>query len=183
MTFRPPITNDQRERILELARAGVTRNKIAAEVGVGVGTVSRYANAAGLSFDRSRTRAATEAARIDNAAKRESLAIEILTQIAATTSALKESARPESPRDAEQRSRALASLSRAFGDTTRAAPLGDTRNDEIRDAIRGFIGSTTEHLRLMNTLRIYEAKHGPLAPDEIEAADPANDTYGQVEQE
>ncbi|MEV4689423.1 hypothetical protein [Microbacterium sp. LWH3-1.2] len=183
MTFHPSISAEQRERIIELARAGGARNKIAAEVGVGVGTVSRYAKAAGLSFDRSRTRAATEAARIDNAAKREALAIDVLSEVASTLASMKLSGPPTSTREEDQRARAVASLSRAMGETFRASPIGDTTVDEIRDAFRSFRGALHDSVRLRNIIQAYETKFGELSAEELEAADPSADRYGQVDQE
>lgn len=180
MTFHPPISDQQRERILELARAGVARNKIAIEVGVSAGTVSKHVRDAGLSFDRSQTRAATAAARIDNAAKREALAIDVLSQVATTLASMTKSGPPKSPRDEDSRARALASLSRAMGDTFRAAPIGDTTADEIRDAIRSFSSGLQETVRLRNIIQAYEDQYGELPTEVLEAAE--HNTYGQVDQ-
>lgn len=61
----------ERERILELHAEGVSRNAIARETGRGPGTVTRVVQAAGLSFERGpEVAAATEAKRMDNAARR-----------------------------------------------------------------------------------------------------------------
>ncbi|MCI2424110.1 helix-turn-helix domain-containing protein [Saccharopolyspora sp. K220] len=57
----------------ELHAQGKTRNDIAREIGRSPSTVSRLAHAAGLSFDRSKTAAATQAKQRDNAARRADL--------------------------------------------------------------------------------------------------------------
>lgn len=173
MTIPPPISAEARARIVDLAAAGLSRNAIAAEVGVARRTVTKYANAAGHSFDRAATRAATEAARIDNAAKRETLAADILTEVATTVSRLKTAPPPADSREAEQRARALAAVSRAFGDTTRAAPItpGD-QNAEVREAVRAFTSSLTDIVAIQNKLDAYERRYGPI--------DDTPDTYGQA---
>lgn len=68
-----PIPADERQAIIEAIKAGRPRNEIAAEFKRGGGTVTRIAQAEGLSFDRSATEVATEARRADNAAKRADL--------------------------------------------------------------------------------------------------------------
>jgi hypothetical protein len=67
-------------RVLELHEQGKGRNEISREVGIGLATVSRIVKQAGLSFDRSRVAAATEARTIDNRARRSELAGELLTK-------------------------------------------------------------------------------------------------------
>lgn len=69
-TRKPTISNAKRKRIIELAEAGTGRNDIVREVGVAAGTVSKIVAAAGLNFDRSKTRDATEARKVDLAARR-----------------------------------------------------------------------------------------------------------------
>ncbi|WP_344161664.1 hypothetical protein [Nocardiopsis rhodophaea] len=59
-----------RKRVRKLHAQGASRNAIARDVGVAKATVSAIAQDLGLSFDRSGTRAATEAAQVDHAARR-----------------------------------------------------------------------------------------------------------------
>lgn len=68
-----PITDLDRERVRELHAQGKTRNDIAREIGRSPSTVSKLARALGLSFDRTKTAAATAAKQQDNRARRTSL--------------------------------------------------------------------------------------------------------------
>ena len=71
MPHRNPVTDTDRQRILQLHAEGVSRNDIHRQTGRALGTVSRVVAAAGLSFERApEIAAATEAKRVDNAAKR-----------------------------------------------------------------------------------------------------------------
>lgn len=67
------VTATERARIIELARAGESRNAIVRTVGRSAFTVSKIAREAGVSFDRSAVAAATEAKRIDYEAEQERL--------------------------------------------------------------------------------------------------------------
>lgn len=68
-----PISDTIRQQIIDLHTLGNTRNAIAATTGVGAGTVSRICKAAGLTFDRTATRAAVAAHAIDAKARRAEL--------------------------------------------------------------------------------------------------------------
>ncbi|MEX0706262.1 MAG: helix-turn-helix domain-containing protein, partial [Nitriliruptoraceae bacterium] len=68
-----PLGDDERRHIQDLIRSGKARNEIAREVGRSPGTVSNIASAAGLSFDRTATRAATRAKQDDNRSRRSEL--------------------------------------------------------------------------------------------------------------
>lgn len=175
MNIPAPIPEETRARIVELAAAGWTRNAIAAEVGVARRTVTKYATAAGHTFDRTATRAATEAARIDNAAKREALASDLLTEVAATVRGIREAPAPANMREREQRARTLAHASRSFEGTTRAAPItpGDPL-EEVRNGMRAFMDQLSDTVDLRNRLQVYEDKYGPLNEDEI-----PTDNYGR----
>lgn len=61
------VSKNERDRIVELAKAGKSRNAIVREVGRSAGTVSKIVGDAGLSFDRSAVVAATEAKKADAA--------------------------------------------------------------------------------------------------------------------
>lgn len=73
-----PLTDDERERIVALARAGHPRNHVAREVGRSPGVVSKVCKAAGVSFDREAVKSATEARQADNQAKRAQLQSDLL---------------------------------------------------------------------------------------------------------
>jgi hypothetical protein len=73
-----PLTDDERTRIIDLARQGVARNEIARQVGRSVGTVTRTAHAAGCTFDRSATKIATAALVADAKALRAQLRVQLL---------------------------------------------------------------------------------------------------------
>lgn len=68
------VTDEERARVAELHAAGLSRNAIAAELGRPWSTVTKIARQLGLSFDRSQTRAAVEARKVDLAAMRADLA-------------------------------------------------------------------------------------------------------------
>lgn len=65
-----PVTTAERAKVAELHGQGWSRAAIAREIGRGASTVGRIADAAGLSWDRSKTLAATVAKQIDNKARR-----------------------------------------------------------------------------------------------------------------
>lgn len=70
---REPVTDAERARVAELHAAGLSRAAIARDLGRGTATVGRIGEALGLSWDRSRTAAATAAKQIDNKARRAAL--------------------------------------------------------------------------------------------------------------
>lgn len=75
---RTPIAPEVRERIIELHGRGMTRNAIAAELDVSGATVTKVCVAAGLSFNRTATKAATEAVSADAARRRAALSARLL---------------------------------------------------------------------------------------------------------
>lgn len=74
-----PIPARKRNRIASSIRDGLTRNEVARKHSVAAGTVTRIAKAEGLSFDRSKTKNATEARQADTDAMKVKLAGETLT--------------------------------------------------------------------------------------------------------
>ena len=68
-----PVTQADRDQVAALHAQGLGRNAIARQLGRSASTVTQIATEAGLSFDRSATAAATEAAKVDNAARRAKL--------------------------------------------------------------------------------------------------------------
>lgn len=73
-----PLPEADRTRILKLHGQGMTRNDIARETGRSGSTVTKVVHDAGLSFDRTATKAATEARKADLAARRADLRIKFL---------------------------------------------------------------------------------------------------------
>ncbi|TDC42080.1 helix-turn-helix domain-containing protein [Micromonospora sp. KC213] len=85
MTDRPaprPVTQADYDQVRELHAQGLSRNAIAEQIARSGRTVSRLAGEMGLSFDRARTRAATEAKKDDARAKRAQLANDLLDDAA-----------------------------------------------------------------------------------------------------
>lgn len=75
------ITDDERATILRLHGEGLSRNAIMREVGRSAGLVTNVVKGAGLTFERApEVAVATEAKRIDNAARRAALEDRFLTE-------------------------------------------------------------------------------------------------------
>lgn len=74
----PAISDDQRADVLRRARAGEHRNQIAKAVGISAGSVTNITKAAGVSFDRSATELAVRSRKIDLAARRAELELQLL---------------------------------------------------------------------------------------------------------
>ncbi len=78
-----PITDEDRNRVAQLHAEGHSRNAIARSIGRSGRTVSRIAEALGLTFERGdMVKAATEAKKIDAKAKRAQLANDLLDDAA-----------------------------------------------------------------------------------------------------
>lgn len=73
-----PISEHERARVAELHAQGKSRNAIARELKRAQSTVSDIAAGLGLTFDRARTKAATEAKILDAKARRAQLADDLL---------------------------------------------------------------------------------------------------------
>lgn len=76
----PLVTDEDRRRVAELHAQGLSRNAIAAEIGRSGRTVSRIAaeHEPPLTFERTRTAAATAAKKADGAARRAQLQLDAL---------------------------------------------------------------------------------------------------------
>ncbi|MBC6496096.1 hypothetical protein [Microbacterium sp. 4-7] len=72
------ISEDQKAQVLALHAEGVARNEIARRVNIAAGSVTNICRDAGLTFDRSETKQATEARAVDLAAGRIRLAEKML---------------------------------------------------------------------------------------------------------
>jgi hypothetical protein len=160
MTIPAPITAEQRDQIVALAQQGMTRNAIAKETDVSAGTVTKYARLAGISFDRSKTKAATSARQADSAERRATLAARILDGVDSALTDLETGSK--AAREIEQAARSLAHLGRALGDTAKSSPLADTTQHEARDAIMAFSASLSINVEMQRRLEAYEAMHGSL---------------------
>ena len=78
-----PITDEQRQQVLRLAREGtLSRNQIAKDVGVSAGSVTNICKAAGVSFDRTATEVAVRSRKADLAARRAELQLQLLQDAA-----------------------------------------------------------------------------------------------------
>lgn len=124
MPKREPITDAQRERIERLCIEGMPRNRIAAEVGVAAGTVSKYVRDAGLSFERTSTRVATVAAQADGALANERILAGVRAGLLSTLADL-ERRRPKDLREVGQKARAYADLGSALAAVHRVTPVDD----------------------------------------------------------
>lgn len=81
MTTKTSVTPEKRRQVLDLVDAGRGRNETARQTGVSEGIVSRIATDAGRTFDRSNTKAATEARKVDLAERRAKLAEQLLDDV------------------------------------------------------------------------------------------------------
>lgn len=75
-----PVSPEKRADVLRLHGEGKGRNAIAAETGVSTFSVSKIVAAAGGSFDRAKTKALTEARKVDLAELRARIAVKMLTR-------------------------------------------------------------------------------------------------------
>jgi hypothetical protein len=74
----PPVTDAERQRVAELHAQGKSRNAIATDLGRSGRTISKIAAELGLTFERTRTAAATAAKKADGAARRAQLQLDSL---------------------------------------------------------------------------------------------------------
>lgn len=74
----PAWSSRETARLIELHGEGLSLNAIAKEMGRAKGTISKYAEAEGIDFDRGRTAKAAEAVHVDNKAKRVAAERELL---------------------------------------------------------------------------------------------------------
>lgn len=80
--MQTPITQAERDKIVALHAAGHTRNDIAKQTGRAAGSITKIVTDLGLSFDRSATKAATEAKVADGRARRAALMLDLLADAA-----------------------------------------------------------------------------------------------------
>ncbi|MGW3305896.1 GcrA family cell cycle regulator [Streptomyces sp. NPDC001073] len=71
-------SDEDEERLRQLHADGVSRNEIARQMDWSVATITNHATRLGLSFDRSATRAATEARQVDLTARRQLIQEQLL---------------------------------------------------------------------------------------------------------
>lgn len=143
-----PITDRDREQVRRLHAAGKSRNAIAREIKRSASTVSKIAEALGLTFaGGARVAAATEARRADAAARRELLADEALDgalgQVTRTAGA-------ESARDARDHATAARALTEVHARVSELArqtgtgSAGGSMLDRLADALIGPAGGDRE---------------------------------------
>lgn len=78
MSIRRPVSDQERTRILTLARSGMGRNDIARELGRTPSVITTIVRAAGYSFDMSKVEVAVKARSVRMAEMRQQLADEML---------------------------------------------------------------------------------------------------------
>ena len=76
-----PITDNQRQQIIDLHSQGLSRNDIARQTGVSAGSVTNVCKQNDLSFDRSKSEKATEARRVDDKVMRTLIASDALSVV------------------------------------------------------------------------------------------------------
>lgn len=76
-----PISDDQRQRIIDLHGQGLSRNDIARQTGVSAGSVTNVCKQNDLSFDRSGTEKATKSKQADDKAMRALIASDALNVV------------------------------------------------------------------------------------------------------
>lgn len=126
------LSDAQREQIIDLARAGRKRNEIAREVGVSPSTVSRLAQAEGLTFDRTQTEKATKAHVADAKARRATLSLDMLGDLETARLRIIEAA---NARDFQLTAQGLDALTRAYVNLQKLEP-----DDGGLDMARGLLG-------------------------------------------
>ncbi len=155
-----PISDKQRQRILELHGEGLGRNDIARQAGVGAATVSKVVAEAGLTFDRAATRAATAARQDDLAERRSRLLTGMYAETETVLARLANSAEFETILKAsfgEEKPRKLGfipprdykDLSAAAAQLALAANRLEQSNSPQADKVKGLLGGIADQLGLV----------------------------------
>lgn len=140
------LTDEQREQIVTLARAGTPRNEIARQLECSPGTVTRWAHKAGVAFDRAATAEAVAARQIDMQALRTDAAALGLTQ---AISAARLAATMQTPEALDKLGRAFASFARGHAELHRIDDHTDNNVEEVKAALLGFLaGAKTKALEI-----------------------------------
>lgn len=160
MPVSEPLSQGLVDRIVDLARGGAPRNQIARAMGVSPGSVTKYSERAGISFDRRRTAAATAAAKVDSEARRQSLGADLLSDLEAARRDLAAADKPTTLKDHRDRAAALRELGQMFFTVSRASPVPDGSGEEIREALREFRDSLREKYGEDNTYGRVEPLEG-----------------------
>ena len=165
---RRTFTAENRAQARALFDAGIGCNQIAKALEVSAATISKWAKEEGLSFDRSRTKAATEARTVDLAAERLLLAEEMM---AAARLALQEIQGPVTVHNfggkdntfetasldrapMNMRREAMTTAGIAFDKATRIVERSDTGQDQaagVLDAIAAVAAVAAETYRESTT--------------------------------
>lgn len=113
-----PITDAERRKVRRLHTAGRNRNQIAAALGRSGSTVSKIASQLGLTFDRAKVRAATEAKQADAKQRRASIVHRLYTLTERTLDRLERA----------EHERSEANMGEVVRWAVTELPAGDVRN-------------------------------------------------------
>lgn len=155
-----PISADQRAQVEQLCRDGVGRNEISRQTGVGLGSVTKIVNDAGLSFDRAATRAATAARQEDLAERRSRLLTGMYAETEAVLQRLANPTRFQTILKAsfgEEKAKTLdfipprdyKDLSAAAAQLALAANRLEQSNSPQTDKVKGLLGGIADQLGLV----------------------------------
>jgi len=152
-------SDEQRARVEQLCRDGVGRNEISRQTGVALGTVTKIVNQAGLSFDRTATRAATAARQDDLAERRSRLLTGMYTETETVLQRLADSAKFRTVLKAsfgEEKAKTLdfipprdyKDLAAAAAQLALAANRLEQSNSPQADHVKGLLGGIVDQLGL-----------------------------------
>jgi hypothetical protein len=132
-----PLTPEQREQIVDLAKLGRGRNEIARTVGCSPTTVTKVAKANKVNFDGSITATATSARAADAKARRTALGLDMLGDLEGARLRLEYAG---TARDFQLTAQGIDALSRAYANLLKLDP-GDGGMTEARGLMAGFFAA------------------------------------------
>jgi hypothetical protein len=148
---RLPLSDEKRERGIDLIRQGMGRNAVAREIGVSSQTVSALAKKAGLSFDRTATAQATEARKVDAKARRLALGNALLGDLEEVRLRI---LRAETPRELQAIGQGLDALMRAYTNLAKVDgpedPHGEERAKSMVGGLMNLISEAAQRIEPMN---------------------------------
>lgn len=129
---------DMREQMTLLVSEGLSCNAVAKRLGVSPSTISRHAKAAGLSFERSQTARAVEAARMDAAGRRAEVGAALLEDISRGRSDRLPAV--GDAREFQQVAQGIAALARAYKDLALLpSPADNSSEDQVKASLVKFL--------------------------------------------
>jgi len=134
-----PLTPEQREQIVDLAKLGRGRNEIARTVGCSPTTVTKVAKAHKVTFDGSITATATSARAADAKARRTALGLDMLGDLEDARLRLEHAG---TARDFQLTAQGIDALSRAYTNLLKLDP-GDGGLSEARGLMAGFFAAVS----------------------------------------